>query len=111
MVSFIPTDGNDLDATGNPNSSAIVEIISSGQVLHIKVVENIDLESRGFVAVAVDDQVRRHGRVCVLFELHDRDGPKAMAMWQDKTSNFKVQSVDHTRLDDAKAWLKQHIAR
>ena len=110
MVSFLPTDENESSAARRIGPSAVVEIISSGQVLHVKVVGNSSVMSHSAVAVAVDCQVREHGRVCVLFEIHDRDGCKAIAMWQDKARDFKVQSIDYENLDKAKILLLQQVA-
>ena len=110
MVSFIRDEHNALSEVGNFGCRSVVEIVSSGQVLHVKLAGNIESMTGGVIGVAVDRQVRQHGRVCVLFEIHQHDGCEAIALWQDKTHNFKVQSIDHSRLDEAKIWLERQAA-
>lgn len=112
MVSFLPTIESENSAARTIGPSAVVEIVSSGPVLHIKVAGNSSVMSHSAVAVAVavDSQVRQYGRVCVLFEIHDRDGCKAIALWQNKAGNFKVQSMNHAKLDEAMIWLRRRVA-
>ncbi|TWU28882.1 hypothetical protein [Novipirellula artificiosorum] len=110
MVGFIPNEHNALSEVSNVGCKAVVEIVSSGQVLHVKVAGNIESMTGSVIGVAVDRQVRQHGRVCVLFEIHQYDGCEAIALWQDNTNKFKVQSIDHAQLDEAKIWLGRQAA-
>jgi len=110
MVSFIARDESEFSPAGKIGSSAGVEIVSSGEVLHIKVAGKLKPMSSSAVAVAVERQVRQYGRVCVLLEIHDHRGRKVIAQWQDVTRNFKVQAIDHAKLDEAKIWLERQVA-
>ncbi len=109
MVSFLPTNENEILAARTIGSTAVVEIVSSGQVLHLKVAGDSSIMSHSAVAVAVDSQVRQHGRVCVLFEIHDRDGCKAIALWQNKAGDFKVKPIEHDNLEHTKTLLLQSV--
>ncbi|TWT81400.1 hypothetical protein CA13_28530 [Planctomycetes bacterium CA13] len=110
MVSFLPTIENETSAACTIGANSVVEIVSSGQVLHIKVAGNSSVMSHSAVAVVVDSQVREYGRVCVLFEIQDHDGCKAMALWQNETLDFKVQRMEHEHLETAKMLLLKQVA-
>jgi len=109
MVTFSATIQDDSQTFRRVSLGPDFEIVSSGRILHPRVARDISFSSFGDVAVAVDRQVIQHGRACILFEIHDDAGWEAVALWQDETRNFKVRSVDHAKLDEAKAWLEDRI--
>jgi hypothetical protein len=86
------------------------EIVSAGRLLHLKTAGVFSISSYSAFAAAADRQVQQHGNVCILVEIHDRVGWRAVAIWQDETLDFKFQSVDHDRLDEAKTWLEDRIS-
>ena len=109
MVGFLSVDDGKIQMLGHCGAVASVEIVSSGQVLHIKAAGEFDLLSHSDVAIAVDCQVREYGKVCVLFEIHESRGRKAFALWQDQASNFKVRAIDSDNLEQEKTLLLHRV--
>ena len=66
-----------------------LEIIATGKVLHVKVTGKLNREAYESFGPAVDEQIREHGRIRILFEMHDFHGWTAGAMWEDIKFDFK----------------------
>ena len=111
MVTFSKAHQDEPYPLGEVSAGDEIEIVSASKLLHLKVAGDFSISSYSAFAAAVDRQVQQHGKVCVLVEIHDRVGWRAVAIWQDETLDFKFQSVDHARLDEAKTRLTNSIAK
>ena len=66
-----------------------IDIISAGKMLHVKVTGKLTKEAYEEFAPAVDQQIQEHGKVRILFEMHDFHGWTAGALWEDLKFDFK----------------------
>ena len=66
-----------------------LEITTAGKFLHVKVTGKLTKESYEEFAPAVDAQIQEHGKIRILFEMHDFHGWTAGAMWEDLKFDFK----------------------
>jgi hypothetical protein len=66
-----------------------IDIISSGKLLHVKVTGKLTKEAYEELAPVVDQQIQEHGKIHILFEMHDFHGWTAGAMWEDLKFDFK----------------------
>lgn len=66
-----------------------LEIVSAGKMLHVRVAGKLTKESYEIFAPAIDQQIREHGKLRILFEMHDFHGWTAGAMWEDLKFDFK----------------------
>lgn len=66
-----------------------VELNAIGKVLHVKVTGKLTKESYESFTPAVDQQIQEHGKVRILFEMHDFHGWTAGALWEDLKFDFK----------------------
>ena len=66
-----------------------IDIISAGKMLHVKVTGKLTKEAYEEFAPAVDQQIQEHGKVRILFEMHDVHGWTAGALWEDLKFDFK----------------------
>jgi hypothetical protein len=66
-----------------------LEIITAGKFLHVKATGKLTKESYEEFAPAVDAQIQEHGKIRILFEMHDFHGWTAGAMWEDLKFDFK----------------------
>jgi hypothetical protein len=118
-----------------------LDMISVGKLLHVKVTGKLTKEAYEAFAPVVDEQIQEHGKVRILFEMHDFHGWTAGALWEDLKFDFKhwkdierlaivgeskweagmavfckpfttakVQYFDHTKLNEAKAWIAEDEA-
>jgi hypothetical protein len=66
-----------------------LEIITAGKLLHAKVTGKLTKESYEEFTPAVEAQIDVHGKIRILFEMHDFHGWTAGAMWDDLKFDFK----------------------
>ena len=66
-----------------------LEIISVGKALHVKVTGKLTKAAYEAFAPVVDEQIQQHGKVRILFEMHDFHGWTAGALWEDLKFDFK----------------------
>ncbi len=66
-----------------------VELITTGKFTHVKVTGKLTKESYEKLAPVVDQQIQLHGKLRILFEMHDFHGWTAGAMWEDVKFDFK----------------------
>lgn len=66
-----------------------LELVSVGKLLHVKVTGKLTKEAYETFAPVVDEQIREHGKVRILFEMHDFHGWTAGALWEDIEFDFK----------------------
>ena len=114
-----------------------LEILSTGKLLHVKVTGKLTKEAYEAFGPLVDELIQEHGKLRILFEMHDFHGWTAGALWEDIKFDFKhwkdierlaivgeskweegmamfckpftsakIQYFDHTKLDEAQAWLE-----
>jgi hypothetical protein len=66
-----------------------LEIIERGKLLHVKATGKLSKESYETFGPLVDDLIQEHGKIRVLFEMHDFHGWTAGALWEDVKFDFK----------------------
>lgn len=66
-----------------------LEIISSGKTLHVKATGKLSKESYEAFVPVVDQQIKEHGKLRILFEMHDFHGWTAGALWEDTKFDLK----------------------
>ncbi len=66
-----------------------IDIISVGEFLHVKVSGKLTKEAYEAFAPVVDEQIQEHGKLRILFEMHDFHGWTAGALWEDLKFDFK----------------------
>ncbi len=66
-----------------------LEIVSSGKMLHVRATGKLTKESYGTFVPLVDKQIEEHGKIRVLFEMHDFHGWTAGAIWEDLKFDLK----------------------
>ena len=66
-----------------------LEIISVGNVLHVRVTGKLTKEAYEIFAPAVDQQIRDQGKLRILFEMQDFHGWTAGALWEDMKFDLK----------------------
>jgi len=66
-----------------------LEIVSSGKLLHVKVTGKLTKESYETFTPLVDQLIQEHGKLRILFEMHDFHGWTAGAIWEDMKFDFK----------------------
>jgi len=66
-----------------------IDVVSVGKLLHVKVTGKLRKEAYEAFAPVVDEQKQEHGKVRILFEMHDFHGWTAGALWEDLKIDFK----------------------
>ena len=66
-----------------------LELVSAGKLLHVKVTGKLTKEAYEAFAPVVDEQIGEHGKIRILFEMHDFHGWTAGALWEDVKFDFK----------------------
>jgi hypothetical protein len=66
-----------------------LELVSSGKTLHAKVTGKLTTEDYQAFAPIVDKQIEEHGKIRILFEMHDFHGWSAGALWEDMKFDFQ----------------------
>ena len=66
-----------------------LDMISVGKLLHVKVTGKLTREAYATLAPVVDEQIHEHGKVRILFEMHDFHGWTAGALWEDLKFDYK----------------------
>ena len=65
-----------------------LELVSAGKLLHVKVTGKLTKEAYELFTPAVDEQIGEHGKLRILFEMHDFHGWTVGAMWEDMKFDF-----------------------
>ena len=60
-----------------------LEILSAGKSLHVKASGKLTKESYETFVPAINAQIEAHGKLRILFELHEFHGWTAGALWED----------------------------
>lgn len=60
-----------------------LNVLSSGKLLHVRVTGKLTKESYEQLVPLVDQLIKEHGRLRILFEMHDFHGWNVRAMWED----------------------------
>ncbi len=66
-----------------------LEITTTGKSLHVKVTGKLTKESYEEFVPAIEALIQEHGRIRILFEMHDFHGWTAGAMWEDLKFDLK----------------------
>ena len=66
-----------------------LEIVAGGNMLHVRVTGKLTKEAYEAFAPVVDQQIQEHGKLRILFEIHDFHGWTAGALWEDMKFDFK----------------------
>ncbi|MEM8678078.1 MAG: STAS/SEC14 domain-containing protein [Planctomycetota bacterium] len=60
-----------------------LDILAAGKTLHVKATGKLTKEAYETFVPLVNEQIEAHGKIRVLFELHDFHGWTAGALWED----------------------------
>ena len=66
-----------------------IEINATGNVLEVNATGKLTKENYEELGPAIDAQIQEHGKLRVLFAMHDFHGWTAGAMWEDIKFDFK----------------------
>ena len=66
-----------------------LELIASGKITHVKVTGKLTKEAYEALAPVVDEQIKEHGKLHIVFEMHDFHGWTAGALWEDMKFDFQ----------------------
>lgn len=66
-----------------------LEVVSAGKILHVRAEGKLTKESYETFVPLVDQLVQEHGKLRILFEMHNFHGWTAGAMWEDMKFDFK----------------------
>lgn len=60
-----------------------------GKLLHVEVTGKLTKEAYATFTPVVDEQIKEHGKLRILFEMHDFHGWTAGALWEDMKFDFQ----------------------
>jgi len=84
-----------------------LEIISAGKLLHVKATGKLTKETYETFVPAVDEQIKEHGKLRVLFEMHDFHGWTVGALWEDTKFDLKHwKDIERLALVGETKWEK-----
>ena len=84
-----------------------LEIVSAGKILHVRAMGKLTKESYETFVPLVDRQIEEHGKIRILFEMHDFHGWTAGAMWEDLKFDFKHwKDVERLAIVGESKWEK-----
>ena len=66
-----------------------LKFVTAGKVLHVRATGKLTKESYETFVPLIDKEIAEHGKIRVLFEMHDFHGWTAGAMWEDMEFDFK----------------------
>jgi SpoIIAA-like len=66
-----------------------IEIVASGNVLEVSVTGKLTKEAYQKLVPVVDKQIQDHGKLRILFVMHDFHGWTAGALWEDTKFDFQ----------------------
>ena len=69
--------------------STELQLLATGKITHVKVTWKLTNEAYEEFIPVVDAQIQEHGKICMLFEVHDFHGWTAGALWEDLKFDFK----------------------
>ena len=81
--------------------------MENGKILEIKATERLTSEDYRRFRPEVDKLIQRHGRIRVLFDMHDFHGWNAGALWQDIKFDWRHSAhIERLALVGEKLWQK-----
>lgn len=84
-----------------------VDIDVNGNLVEIKVTGKLRKESYEKFVPVVEGQVKEHGKVRMLFSMHDFHGWTAGALWEDiKFATHHFRDIERLALVGEKKWQK-----
>ncbi|HUE17072.1 MAG TPA: STAS/SEC14 domain-containing protein [Planctomycetaceae bacterium] len=84
-----------------------LETISAGRVLEVRVTGKLTKESYQEFVPAVDEQIKEHGKLRILFVMVDFHGWTASAMWEDLKFDLKHwKDIERLAIVGDKKWEK-----
>ena len=66
-----------------------LEVLTTGKLLHVKVSGKLTKECYEAFGPVADEQIREHGKIRILFQMHDFHGWTAGALWEDIKFDYK----------------------
>ncbi len=66
-----------------------INVSAAGNMMHVKLSGKLTKESYEIFVPAVDEQIKTHGKLRMLVELHDFHGWTAGALWEDLKFDMK----------------------
>lgn len=84
-----------------------LDIIAAGKLLHVKVTGKLTKESYETFVPVVDQLIEEHGKLCILFEMHDFHGWSVGAMWEDiKFDSKHWKDIERLAIVGESKWEK-----
>jgi hypothetical protein len=84
-----------------------LETISTGRVLEVRVTGKLTKESYQEFVPAVDEQIKEHGKLRILFVMLEFHGWTAGAMWEDLKFDLKHwKDIERLAIVGDKKWEK-----
>ena len=84
-----------------------VDIVATGNVLEIKVTGKLTKEFYEEFVPKVDAQIEEHGKVRILFEMHEFHGWTAGALWEDtKFAMHHWRDIERLAIVGETKWQK-----
>lgn len=82
-----------------------LEFVSMGSTLHVKASGKLTTEDYEAFGPIVDRKIEEHGRIRILFEMHDFHGWTAGALWEDMKFDFKHwKDIERLAIVDESKW-------
>lgn len=82
-----------------------ISIEAGDNVLHVKATGKLTKEFYERFVPAVDDQIKRFGKLRILFEMHDFHGWTAGALWEDLKFDLKHwKDIDRLAIVGESKW-------
>ena len=66
-----------------------LEVVASGKLLHVKATGKLTKQAYETFVPVVNQLIEEHGKLRILFELHDFHGWTAGALWEDLKFDWK----------------------
>jgi SpoIIAA-like len=84
-----------------------LETISAGRVLEVRITGKLTKEAYQKFVPAVDEQIREHGKLRILFVMRDFHGWTAGALWEDLKFDLKHwKDIERLAIVGDKKWEK-----
>ena len=85
----------------------IVNETEKGEIIHVTVSGKLTKEDYQRFAPQIEKDIQEHGKVRILFEMHDFHGWGASALWQDIKFDMKhFSDIERLALVGDKKWEK-----
>jgi hypothetical protein len=104
MAGHITTFGN-YSYTGRNAMADTIEIAATDDYLEVRVTGKLTKDAYQKLVPVVDQQIREHGKLRILFVMHDFHGWTAGALWEDTKFDLKHwKDIERLAIVGEKKW-------